>query len=233
MSHAASPDPAVWQTLFNRQKANLKDKACPEFFTGLNRLGFQPDQVPTLADLSARLQQLNGWQIQRVPGIVDAGDFLELLSRRIFPSTYFLRSMAQLDYLEEPDMFHDLFGHLPLLAHPEFADFYQQLGQTGIAVREDAEALDRIERFYWYTVEFGLVAAEHGVQIYGSGLLSSFGESRQIYSNHVEIRNFNLEEILDLPFDKSHMQPVYYVVPDFEFLYGQLAELEACLGVRA
>ncbi|MCB9333719.1 MAG: hypothetical protein H6574_21905 [Lewinellaceae bacterium] len=234
MSHAVFPDPAVWQILFNRQVENLKTKACPEFFAGLERLGFEAGEVPVLDHLSQRLYQLNGWQIQRVPGIVDAGDFLAMLADRIFPSTYFLRSMAQLDYLEEPDMFHDLFGHLPLLADPAFSEFYKKLGALGVAVHGNTEALERIERFYWYTVEFGLVAAPAGgVQIYGSGLLSSFGESRQIYGGAVEIRPFDLVEILELPFDKSQMQPVYYVVPDFEFLFGQLEKLaSAGLALR-
>lgn len=226
MSHAVFPDPAVWQILFERQVENLKTKACPEFFTGLERLGFEAGEVPVLDQLSQRLHQLNGWQIRRVPGIVDAGDFLALLADRIFPSTYFLRSMAQLDYLEEPDMFHDLFGHLPLLADPAFSEFYQKLGALGSKVHGNLGALERIERFYWYTVEFGLVEAPTGgVQIYGSGLLSSFGESRQIYGDTVDIRPFDLEEILALPFDKSQMQPVYYVIPDFEFLFGQLEKL--------
>ncbi|MBL7775299.1 MAG: phenylalanine 4-monooxygenase [Saprospiraceae bacterium] len=229
MANAPFPDPAVWATLFNRQSANLHDKACPEFFTGLQALGFSAAEVPTLPALSARLNAQSGWRIQRVPGIVDAGDFLDLLARQIFPSTYFLRNMAQLDYLEEPDMFHDLFGHLPLLAHPEFSTFYQRLGLLGRCFRQQPGALERIERFYWYTVEFGLVAAGEAVRIYGSGLLSSFGESRQIFQPGVDIRPFCLKDILELPFDKSQMQPVYYAVPDFEFLFGQLGVLEEVL----
>lgn len=230
MSHADFPDPSVWDILFSRQMDNLRHKACPAFFEGITALGLSAGEVPTLSGLSERLGKINGWQIVRVPGIVAPGDFLDLLANRIFPSTYFLRSRAQLDYLEEPDMFHDIFGHLPLLANPAFSEFYQQLGQLGAAFSDHQTALERIERFYWYTVEFGLVRAGGGLQLYGSGLLSSFGESRQVLGNDTDIRPYHLDEIIHLPFDKSHMQPVYYAIPDFPTLFGQIELLEKRLS---
>ncbi|MEZ4963856.1 MAG: phenylalanine 4-monooxygenase [Saprospiraceae bacterium] len=220
------PDPAVWKILFERQIENLQDKACRAYLDGIARIGFRADEVPTLEGISSRLTELTGWRVQRVPGIVEAGEFLRLLSQRIFPSTYFLRSMSQLDYLEEPDMFHDLFGHLPLVGDPAFSNFYEKLGRFGEKFAGNAEAIDRLERFYWYTVEFGLMEENGNLRIYGSGILSSYGESRFVYTDEPEIRNFDLEAILNLPFDKSQIQPIYFVVPSFDFLFEQLELLE-------
>jgi phenylalanine-4-hydroxylase len=214
-----APDPVVWSILFNRQFENLQDKACAAFLEGVERIGFRADEVPTLEGVSERLATLTGWRVQRVPGIVEAGEFLRMLGQRVFPSTYFLRSMEQLDYLEEPDMFHDLFGHLPLVADPVFADFYQKLGEFGA---KHPEMTEQLERFYWYTVEFGLLEEKGNLRIYGSGILSSFGESKFVFTDEPGIKPFDLEEILNLPFDKSHIQPLYFVAPSFEFLFEQL-----------
>jgi phenylalanine-4-hydroxylase len=214
-----TPDPAVWSILFNRQLANLQNKACEDFLNGVQRMGFRAGEVPTLEGVSERLVQLTGWQVQRVPGIVEAGEFLRMLGRRVFPSTCFLRSMEQLDYLEEPDMFHDLFGHLPLVADPLFAGFYQKLGEFG---GRHPEMIGQLERFYWYTVEFGLLEEKGRLRIYGSGILSSFSESNVIFSGKPEIKRFDLEAILNRPFDKSQIQPTYFVVPSFGFLFEQL-----------
>ena len=222
----------VWKELFTRQQNNLLQKgtALHNDSTTLLAEIFNADAIPHLADLSAALLQRTGWQIHIVEGFIPATDFLNLLSEKKFAASTWLRQPEQLDYLEEPDMFHDVFGHLPILCDENYAAFVHKVGMLGKKYSFSPECVDLIERFYWYSIEFGLVRENGAVKIFGAGIISSYGETNRIFEDaSVEIKDFNLEEILYLPFNKSSLQPTYYVANSFEELYASINELAAIL----
>lgn len=227
-------DHEVWSILFERQRDNLLDKACKAYLNCLEELSgvLHSRAIPNFRELDASLMARTGWSIEVVPGLIPASDFFALLSWRRFCSSTWLRSRAMLDYLEEPDMFHDIFGHVPLLAHPGYADFMQELGKLGVKHQHDPQGLQQLENLYWFTVEFGLVSGTKGPEIYGAGIASSFGESKLIYTDKVEIVDFDLERILDNGFVKSEMQGRYYALPKLEALFDILEEVDRCLSAK-
>src|SRR5471030_1090057 len=177
---------AIWRTLFRRQERLLRNRACDAFLDGLTRLGVAADGIPDFRRLNAILSAATGWTIVAVPGLVPDAVFFEHLANRRFPSTCFIRRADQLDYLQEPDIFHDVYGHVPMLIEPVFADYMQAYGEGGLKALR-LGSLERLARLYWYTVEFGLIRTPAGLRIYGSGILSSKGES--IYSLESEAPN--------------------------------------------
>ena len=222
----------VWKELFSRQQNNLLQKGTVihnDSTTLLYEI-FNADAIPRLADLSATLLERTGWQIHIVDGFIPAVDFLNLLAEKKFAASTWLRQPEQLDYLEEPDMFHDVFGHLPILCDENYAAFVHKVGLLGNKYSFSPECVDLIERFYWYSIEFGLVKEKGEIKIFGAGIISSFGETNRIFEDKtVEIKEFNLAEILYLPFDKSSLQPIYYVADSFEELYLAADELAIIL----
>ena len=191
---------------------------------------FNAESIPKLADLSSALLERTGWQIHIVEGFIPAVEFLSLLADKKFAASTWLRQPAQLDYLEEPDMFHDVFGHLPILCDNDYAAFVHKVGLLGKSYSFSFECIDLIERFYWYSIEFGLVKENDKTKILGAGIISSYGETNRIFENSsVEIKEFNLAEILYLPFDKSSLQPTYYVASSFKELYLEVDELAIIL----
>ena len=220
-------DHAVWQILFERQVKNLQGKACDLYLDKLEALApaLQAKAVPRFDDLNAVLLSATGWQIQVVPGLIPPADFFALLADRRFCSSTWLRTRAQLDYLEEPDMFHDIFGHVPLLMDTGYADMMQQIGELGVAAAHDPEKLDEIERLYWFTIEFGVLQRGDERQIYGAGILSSFGEAKEIVEPEAIIKPWDVKELMQTPFDKSMIQPYYYGLPDWETLPKVIAEI--------
>ena len=222
----------VWQQLFGRQMENLQRKATKLHCQSVALLAnvFNSNSIPYLEKLSAKLYQQTGWKIHIVKGFIPAVDFLALLANREFAASTWLRKPEELDYLEEPDMFHDVFGHLPILCDAAYASFVHKIGLLGRKYSANDGCIDLTERFYWYTIEFGLVKEEDNIKIFGAGIISSYGESKRIYDDEKAIiKPFNLEEILYLPFDKSAIQPVYYCADSFEQLYGMLDHLEEIL----
>lgn len=222
----------VWQQLFSRQMENLREKATDLHCKNVALLTdvFNESSIPRLEKLSAKLYGQTGWSIHIVEGFIPAVDFLTLLSNRKFAASTWLRKPEELDYLEEPDMFHDVFGHLPILGDTDYASFVHKVGLLGSKYSTNAACIDLIERFYWYTIEFGLVMENNATKIFGAGIVSSYGESKRIFEDeNAIIKPFNLEEILYLPFDKSSVQPVYYCAESFELLYGMLDRLEEIL----
>ena len=167
---------AVWRLLFERQQRLLVDRACPEFLDGLGALGVAAEGIPDFRQLGQVLDAATGGRIAAVPGLVPDDVFFAHLAHRRFPSTCFIRRRDQLDYLQEPDIFHDICGHVPLLMNPVFADYMQAYGEGGLKALGLGH-LEHLARLYWYTVEFGLIATQEGLRIYGSGILSSAGES--------------------------------------------------------
>jgi phenylalanine-4-hydroxylase len=208
----------VWDILFARQQRMLGSRAVRAFHEGLDVLSLSKPGIPDLDELNDRLFARTGWTVVSVPGLVPDDIFFEHLSNRRFPAGNFIRSAEQLDYLEEPDVFHDVFGHVPLLAQPAVADFMQAIGEHGLHALE-VGALHRLARLYWYTVEFGLAREVGALKIYGAGILSSFGESRYALESEVPHRPaFSMRRVLRTSYCSSEFQKSYFVIDSFEDL---------------
>lgn len=222
----------TWGLLFERQTENLQDKACREYLEILDQILdiHNGKAIPDFRDLNARLWANTGWTIEVVAGLIPVGDFFDLLSRRRFCSSTWIRRRDQLDYLEEPDMFHDTYGHIPLLLNPTYADFMQRFGALGVKFQHDPEAVIQLERLYWFTIEFGLIMEEGQPKIYGAGIASSYGESRQIFEGGMTIHPFDIEAVLNKSFRKDVMQTEYFAIESFEQLWKSLIEAEKILG---
>jgi phenylalanine-4-hydroxylase len=215
---------ATWDVLFARQQEMLHGRAVRAFEEGLDVLRLSRPGIPEFGELNARLHARTGWTVVSVPGLVPDAIFFEHLAHRRFPAGNFIRRPDQLDYLEEPDVFHDVFGHVPLLALPAVADFMQALGRMGLEALDDG-ALHRLARLYWYTVEFGLAREEGELRIFGAGILSSFGESRFSLESPVpKRRHFSLPDVLRTTYRSDAFQQAYFVIDGFEAL------LETVLG---
>ena len=216
----------VWDLLFARQQDMLHGRAVRAFEEGLDVLSLSRPGIPELGELNERLSARTGWSVVSVPGLVPDDIFFEHLANRRFPAGNFIRKASQLDYLEEPDVFHDVFGHVPLLALPSVADFMQALGEKGLQALE-LGALHRLARLYWYTVEFGLARQDGGLAIYGAGILSSFGESRFSLESETPSRaGFDLLEVLRTSYRSDAFQKRYFVIDSFEDLLAQVAEAD-------
>ncbi len=219
-------DQDVWKILFDRQSTILNGRATHEFLDGIHKAGFLPDRIPNFEEVNARLRELTGWTLQAVPGIADNSIFFEMLSHRKFPATTWLRKKHQLDYLEEPDMFHDVFGHVPLLTHPAFCAFLEGLSQMALKRLEDPTAIEAIARIYWYTVEFGLIETGREIGIYGAGILSSTGETVYCLEEPLRHKEFNARTIIDAPYVTDTFQPHYFVIVSLEQLFDSLTTIE-------
>ncbi|MCM2542617.1 phenylalanine 4-monooxygenase [Burkholderia glumae] len=223
-------DHAVWSQLYARQTALLEGRAADAFVAGMKRLTLPADRVPSFEDVNRQLQPATGWEIVAVPGLVPADVFFAHLASRRFPVTWWMRRPDQLDYLQEPDCFHDLFGHVPLLIDPVFADYMHAYGQAALAVSDDPLALSLLGRLYWYTVEFGLIRSRHDrdqLRIYGAGIVSSRGES--VYSLESAAPNrigFDLDRVMRTAYRIDTFQKTYFVIDNFEQLFA-LAKVDA------
>jgi phenylalanine-4-hydroxylase len=216
---------AVWDTLFARQSALLPGRAAPEFLAGLDILHLSRPGIPDFRELNARLGAATGWQVVAVPGLVPDDVFFDHLANRRFVAGRFIRGAHQLDYLEEPDVFHDVFGHVPMLAHPVFADYMQAYGRGGLRAMAHG-GLDKLARLYWYTVEFGLVRAPGGgLNIYGAGIVSSRGESLFALDDPSPNRiAFDMERVMRTRYRIDDYQQVYFVIDSFEQLLRDTLE---------
>lgn len=206
-------DHEIWRTLFERQVALLPGRAAEAYLEGVKLLGLEAGSIPALSDLSRSLEAATGWRVARIPGLLHERDFFDLLSRRIFPSTDYIRGLEELDYTPAPDLFHDIFGHMPMLADQNFADFYQRFGQAALT----AEGADRVslERLHWFTVEFGLVDQSIGRRIYGAGILSSKEEVAHALSDQVTVHPFDAARITQQDYEVWHLQDVLFTVDSF------------------
>ncbi len=225
-------DFAVWKILFERQIKNLPGRATAEFMEGLERIRYTPERIPNFQETTPLLKSYTGWELTVVPGIVADDVFFKLLSEKKFPATTWLRKMEQLDYLEEPDMFHDVFAHVPLLTNQPFVDFLQALSKIALRHIEDPWAIELLSRVYWYTIEFGLIQEEGGLRIYGAGILSSAGETLYSLSDQPELRTYDVARMLDTPYRKDIFQPIYYIVDSYEALYASIPQIEEELAKR-
>lgn len=209
-------DHANWRFLFNRQMQLLPGRAGEDFLNGVEILGMTPDRIPALRELSRRMEAATGWKIARIPGLLHEKDFFTLLANRLFPSTDYVRGEDELDYTPAPDCFHDMFGHMPMLTQPAFADFYQLFGQA--ALQAQGADRPRLERFHWFTVEFGLIRQDEGLRIFGAGILSSKNEVTHALSDEVTRYDFDPEKIVEQDYDVWHLQDVLFVLDSFDQL---------------
>ena len=211
-------DRETWRRLYARQVELLQGRACDDYLVGLAAMHFDPSRIPALHDVDHVLHGTTGWRVARIPGLLHERDFFAFLARRVFPSTDYIRPRNEMDYTPAPDLFHDIFGHTPLITHPLFADFYQRMGEAALHAR----GADRrkLERFYWFTVEFGLIDTPEGLRVYGNGILSSHSEALHSLTDAVRKKPFDAETIAVQEYDVWHLQPLLFVIDSFE----QLAE---------
>ena len=213
----------TWRLLFARQQEILRTRAAPEFLDGLDGLGIAAEGIPDFERLSAVLDGATGWRIVAVPGLVPDEIFFDHLANRRFPATHFIRRRDQLDYLQEPDVFHDVYGHVPLLLNPVFADYLQAYGRGGVKAL-GLGALGYLARLYWYTVEFGLIRTPAGLRIYGSGIVSSKGESiYSLESSKPKRVAFDLMRIMRTDYRIDDYQDIYFVIDSYDQLFEATA----------
>ena len=223
----------VWQLLYERQIVNLPDAASQAYLDGLQMINFSAEKIPNFDETNAVLEGLTGWQIHVVPGLIDDDKFFQLMADCRFPASTWLRKMSQLDYLEEPDMFHDVFGHVPLLTNQPFVDFLQQLSKIALKHIDNPWAIHLISRIYWFTVEFGLIREDGALRIYGAGILSSAGETKYSISEEAKQVPYNVDVIMSTAYRKDEFQKQYFVIEQYEDLYQSLDRIEAYLEQHA
>lgn len=217
---------AVWDTLYARQIALLPGRASQAYLRGLDLLKLSDAGIPNFEELSERLMKLTGWQVVAVPGLVPDDVFFDHMANRRFVAGNFIRRADQLDYLQEPDVFHDVFGHVPMLADPVFADYMAAYGRGGRRAME-LGALKNLSRLYWYTVEFGLIEEAGDLRIYGSGIVSSFAESRFALDSDSPNRiGFDLKRVMRTEYRIDDFQQNYFVIPSFDELLRVTVETD-------
>ncbi|MEF1291726.1 phenylalanine 4-monooxygenase [Vibrio sp. M260118] len=226
-----SPDEdGVWRDLVKRQLALVKQRACKEYLTGLELLDLPIDKAPQIVDINRVLMQTTGWQVEPVPALINFDRFFALLAEKKFPVATFLRTREEFDYLQEPDVFHEIFGHCAMLTNPEFAEFTQTYGILGKSASEKERVF--LARLYWFTVEFGLVKEGEQTKIYGGGILSSPGETLYALDDRDAQRvDFDIHTVLRTPYRIDIMQPEYFVLNNIQQLY-KLSKMDLMSHVR-
>lgn len=217
-------DHATWKTLYNRQLDTLRGHVCDEYLHGLKTLQLTADAVPDYEELNRHLRAATGWEVLAVPGLIASKPFFSMLSNRQFPAGTFIRKPEQLDYLEEPDIFHDVFGHIPLLSHPDYASYMQEYGKAGLAALEH-KGIKFLARLNWYTIEFGLIRSNGEVRAYGAGIMSSYGETKYLIndpsSNWLQ---FDIDRVLRTGYYIDDLQATYFTIDSFEALFKECIE---------
>lgn len=208
----------TWQELLARQLPVVQGRACDEFIKGIEILQLPPNRIPQCHEISARLKDITGWKLEPVPALIPFDRFFYLLANRKFPAATFIRTHEDLNYLQEPDIFHEIFGHCPLLTNPSYADFAHTYGKLGLTASHEDRVM--LARLYWFTIEFGLIQTVSGIRAYGGGILSSINETIYCLSNQViERKVFDPLEALRTPYRIDIMQPIYFVLDHFDKLY--------------
>lgn len=209
---------ATWHTLITRQTPLLTDRACDEYLRGIKLLDLPTHRIPQCHEISKVLQEITGWTVEPVPALIPHDHFFQLLAKRKFPGATFIRRPEELDYLEEPDMFHEIFGHCPLLTNKAYADFAETYGK--LCLTASPEDIEMLARLYWFTIEFGLIKTASGPRIYGGGILSSKNESVYALESPLPQRkSFDIVEVLRTPYRIDIMQPIYFVIDSFDVLF--------------
>ena len=217
-------DHDVWRILYERRMRTLAETGSAVFLEGMRQIGLRADRVPNLDDVNACLAGRTGWTAVGVTGFIPAPQFFQCLAQRRFPTTLAVRPREQLDYLPEPDIFHDVFGHVPLHADPVFADFLQQFGALAAQAASDEDVV-AMARLFWFTVEFGLIREHGDVKVYGSGLISSHGDAANALGPTCDRRRFELGAVMRQPFEIDRFQDVLFVIDSFDQLFAAVEEL--------
>lgn len=209
----------TWQILYQRQMDLLENRACKEYLQGIKNLGLNDRRIPQLPEVNEKMRDLTGWEVAAVPALIDFQKFFELMANKKFPAATFIRTKEELDYLQEPDIFHEIYGHCPLLTLPVYADFMHEYGKLGLRSSHAQRVM--LARLYWFTVEFGLIQTNEGLRIYGGGILSSYGESSYSLESQKALRK-PLEplEAFRTPYRIDIFQPLYFVIEDFSELFN-------------
>ena len=216
---------AVWAELVGRMMPEIEQHAAREYIEGFGIIGLQKDKLPNLEAISARLAPRTGWSSTPVSGFLPAPAFFEMLASRNFPTTTWLRSRESLEYTPEPDIFHDVFGHVPMHSHKVFADFLERYGRVCAAI-SDAAVLEKLGRLFWYTVEFGVIRQHGEFKVYGSGLISSHGECRNVMAGNCAIHDFTLDEVLATKVKVDELHKLLFAVSSFDQVYEAMHEAE-------
>lgn len=228
--HWSDEDNNVWRDLVARQLALIPGKACDEYMEGLRLLDLPTERIPQLHEVNDVLGEATGWQVAQVPALIPFDEFFRLLANKQFPVATFIRTREEFDYLQEPDVFHEIFGHCPLLTNPAFAEFTHLYGKLGYAASPKERVY--LARLYWFTVEFGLIKNDDGLRIYGGGVLSSPGETEYaLYSDKPERKPLTALDALRTPYRIDIMQPVYYTIESVDELFN-IAKLDIMGLVR-
>jgi phenylalanine-4-hydroxylase len=203
--------------LIKRQKEIIKNRACDDYINGISKLAFPQDKIPQLPQINQRLGEITGWAVEGVPALIGPKEFFTLLANKKFPAATFIRVPEELDYLQEPDIFHEIFGHTPMITNQIFADFMENFGKR--ALKYEGKKRSRMFRLFWFTVEFGLMKTQDGLRAYGSGILSSIGETQYCLSEKPVLKPFNVLDVFRTPFRIDIMQPLYFVLESIEDLF--------------
>ena len=205
----------TWALLYGRQRENLTGKAAQLYLESLDQMSaLTALELPRVDLMAEQLQATTGWSLAIVPGLIPVDDFFALLAQRQFCTSTWVRRRDQLDYLEEPDMFHDTFGHVPPLMNPEFALFMQRFGEIGVSLRGNEQAVIALQRLYWFFVEFGFVEEQGVSKAFGAGIMSSFGETEHAWAQRTDLRKFTLDGVMSTPFTTTEIQTTYFLVQD-------------------
>ena len=219
-------DHQTWRQLFQNQSPLRCEQIIPEFTEGLNYLGITQDHIPDLAAVNSKLQKKTGWEGVFVKGFESPLTFYEMLAHKKFPIGSFIRDAKDLSYTPEPDIFHDLYGHIPFYTIPEYASFCQDFGQRGLKYLNSEKITEEFQRLFWFTIEFGLLKTTKELKVFGAGIASSFGECAYALSNKPVKKAFNLEDIRNKPFRIDLMQDQLFVIEDIHQLYKCLDDFE-------
>lgn len=228
-SNYTEHDFLVWKTLFNRQMEILNPIVSGEYLKALNDVGFRNDKIPDFSEVNNLLTPLTGWNLKVVPNISPQKEFFEFLSQKKFTATCWLRTMEQLDYLEEPDMFHDVFGHVPLLSNKEYVNFFKGMSDIALKYIDNPKAIELLGRMYWFTIEFGLIKENDKLKIYGAGIISSMGETKHCLSEQAIHHDFDVRTIFNTNFRNDIIQERYFVIEAFQQLFESLKDVETIL----
>jgi len=216
----------VWRLLYERQLPFVQANASQLYLDALDKIGFNAEEIPHFDETSKRLQQYTGWQLVVVPELVPQKAFFEMLTNKTFPATCWLRAFEELDYIEEPDMFHDVFGHVPLLVNSDYATFMQDFGKLAMKWIDTPEAIPILARVYWFTIEFGLLHENGKNKIFGAGIISSIGETQHVFKEESQKVPFNIKEMLTTEYRIDTLQPRYFVIDSFDQLCNAIPQID-------
>ncbi|MDP2387695.1 MAG: phenylalanine 4-monooxygenase [Bacteroidota bacterium] len=232
-SNYTQEDFKVWKVLFDRQLKNLEHYVSHDFLEALEKVKFTPNRIPYFKEVNSILLEQTGWSLHTVPCISPQCEFFRLLSQEKFTATCWIRKKEQLDYLEEPDMFHDVFAHTPLLSNPTYCEFFKSIGDLALKHIHDPIVIQKFGRLYWFTIEFGMIYKNNEINAFGAGVISSAGETKHALSVRSKKIDFNIEKIFNTNFRADILQENYFVIDSFDQLLKSVPEIEQKIELLA